>query len=265
MANRYLLSHEVGEDGKWNSHGLFSRGGAESRQVSRGNADFEVKAAASALDVGVSARDLARLRAAAGKQPVTIPLAVLTDLMGQKVPIATATDLVLQLARSGVKDSDLALFQRNVRADIDRGADPTVAATTRARGLVAPRRAVRRSRQSSVPTDVSGTIPGLFASRGIHASCRVAGVLWSSPRVAVGAAGRHPLDPGKEQIQSAELRRQTAAHARRAHELHGDVALRRRHHVHRFARRSSARRSRPARSARRSKGASCRTSSRRAR
>jgi hypothetical protein len=35
-----------------------------------------------------------------------------------------------------VKDPDLALFQRNVRADIDRGADPTVAATTRARGLV---------------------------------------------------------------------------------------------------------------------------------
>ena len=97
----------------------------------------EIKAAASALDVGVSARDLARLRAAAGKQPVTVPLAVLTDLVGQKVPIATATNLVLQLARSGVKDADLALFQRNVRADIDRGADPTVAATTRARGLVA--------------------------------------------------------------------------------------------------------------------------------
>jgi hypothetical protein len=52
------------------------------------------------------------------------------------VPIATATSLVVQLARAGVKDPDLALFQRNVRADIDRGADPTVAATTRARGLV---------------------------------------------------------------------------------------------------------------------------------
>jgi hypothetical protein len=52
------------------------------------------------------------------------------------VPVATATSLVIQLARSGVKDTDLALFQRNVRADIDRGADPSVAATTRARGLV---------------------------------------------------------------------------------------------------------------------------------
>jgi hypothetical protein len=66
-----------------------------------------------------------------------MPLAVLTDLIGRQVPIATATSLVVQLAKSGVKDPDLALFQRNVRADIDRGADPTVAATTRARGLVA--------------------------------------------------------------------------------------------------------------------------------
>jgi hypothetical protein len=96
----------------------------------------EIKAAASAMDVGISVRDLARLRTACGKQPVTLPLAVLTDLVGRSIPIATATNLVLQLARSGVKDAELALFQRNVRADIDRGADPTVAATTRTRGLV---------------------------------------------------------------------------------------------------------------------------------
>jgi hypothetical protein len=80
--------------------------------------------------------DLQRLRVAAGKRPVTMPLAVAIDLIGRDVPVATASSLVIQLARSGVKDADLALFQRNVRADIDHGADPTVAATTRARGLV---------------------------------------------------------------------------------------------------------------------------------
>lgn len=96
----------------------------------------EIKAAATALDAGVSEHDLERVKSANGKRPVTMPLAVLTDLVGRQVPIATATSLVVQLARSGVKDPDLALFQRNVRADIDRGADPTVAATTRARGLV---------------------------------------------------------------------------------------------------------------------------------
>lgn len=118
-------------------HQLSLRMGSAKRALASNATPDEIKAAASALDVGVSVRDLARLRAMAGKQPVTVPLAVLTDLVGQKVPIPTATDLVLQFARSGVKDSDLALFQRNVRADVDQGADPTVAATTRARGLVA--------------------------------------------------------------------------------------------------------------------------------
>jgi len=96
----------------------------------------EIKAAATALAAGVSGRDLARLRAASGKRPMTMPLAVLTDLIVRNVPVATATALVVQLARSGVRDQELALFQRNVRTDIDRGADPSVAATTRARGLV---------------------------------------------------------------------------------------------------------------------------------
>ena len=116
---------------------LSVRMGSAKRALASNATPDEINAAASALDVGISARDLARLRAVAGKQPVTVPLTVLTDLVGQKVPIATATNLVLQFARSGVKDSDLALFQRNVRSDVDQGADPTVAATTRARGLVA--------------------------------------------------------------------------------------------------------------------------------
>jgi hypothetical protein len=96
----------------------------------------EIKSAAAALDAGVGERDLARVHAACGKRPVTMSLAVLADLIGRNVPIPTATNVVLQLARSSISDSDLALFQRNVRADIDRGADPGVAATTRARGLV---------------------------------------------------------------------------------------------------------------------------------
>ena len=118
-------------------HQLSVRMGSAKRALATNATPDEIKAAASALDVGVSVRDLARLRAASGKQPVTVPLAVLTDLVGQKVPILTATNVVLQLARSGVKDPEFAAFQRNVRADIDQGADPTVAATTRARGALA--------------------------------------------------------------------------------------------------------------------------------
>ncbi len=115
-------------------HQLYVRMGSAKRALGTANAD-EIRAAATALDAGVSLRDLALLRAATGKRPVTMPLAVLTDLVGRGVPIATASALVIQLERAGVKDPDLSLFQRNVRTDIDRGADPSVAATTRARGL----------------------------------------------------------------------------------------------------------------------------------
>lgn len=97
----------------------------------------EIKTAAAALDAGVGAPDIARLHTACGKHPVTMPLSVLADLIGRDVPVPTATNVVLQLARAGVKDPDFALFQRNVRADIDRGADPSAAATTRVRGLLA--------------------------------------------------------------------------------------------------------------------------------
>jgi hypothetical protein len=108
-----------------------------SRQVLGGNSTpDEISAAATALEAGVSARDLALLRSASGRRALTLPLAVLTDLVERNVPVGTAANLVLSLARSNVSDGELSLFQRNVRFDIDRGADPTTAASTRARGLI---------------------------------------------------------------------------------------------------------------------------------
>jgi len=117
-------------------HQTMLRMGSAKRVLGSTASADEIKAASVALDAGVSTRDLARLRNVSGKRQITMPLTVLADLIGRQVPIPTATDVVLQLARSGVKDGDLALFQRNVRADIDHGADPAAAATTRARGLV---------------------------------------------------------------------------------------------------------------------------------
>ncbi len=110
---------------------------AESRHV-LGNdaASGEIEAAATALDAGVAAHDLARLRAAAGKRRVTVPLAALTDLIGREVPVATAANVVISLAKAGVRDSDITMFERNVRLDIERGADPGTAATTRASGVM---------------------------------------------------------------------------------------------------------------------------------
>jgi hypothetical protein len=96
----------------------------------------EISAAAGALDAGISVHDLALLHSAARKRSLTLPLAVFADLVERKVPIATATSLVISLTRSGVADSDLTLFERNVRSDIERGADPSTAASTRARGVM---------------------------------------------------------------------------------------------------------------------------------
>jgi hypothetical protein len=117
-------------------HQLSMRLSSAKRTLGAAATAEEIKLAADALEVGVPVRAIARLQAASGRRGVTMPLFVLNDLIARDVPIPTATDLVLQLTRAGVKDGDLTLFQRNVRADIDRGADPTVAAQTRARGLV---------------------------------------------------------------------------------------------------------------------------------
>jgi hypothetical protein len=96
----------------------------------------ELQASATAMHAGVSARDVALLRSASGShRRVTLPLAVMTDLIGRNVPVATATQVVVSLARAGARDADLSVFERNVRLDIERGADPAAAAQTRARGI----------------------------------------------------------------------------------------------------------------------------------
>lgn len=117
-------------------HQLSLRMGSAKDGLGPGASPDEIRAAVAALEAGVAPTYLAKLRSALGKRRVIMPLAVLSDLIARNIPVPTASDLVLQLARAGVRDNDLALFQRNVRADIDRGADPTVAATTRARGFV---------------------------------------------------------------------------------------------------------------------------------
>lgn len=99
----------------------------------------EITAGANALHAGFAMRDLARLRTGAqgaGRARLTLPLTIATDLVARGVPIATASDVMLSLVRAGLRDSEFTLFQRNVRLDIERGADPATAAQTRARGAM---------------------------------------------------------------------------------------------------------------------------------
>ena len=96
--------------------------------------DEEITAGAHALHAGVVPAQLTRLRRAAVGRKLATPITVLTDLVARGVPPTTATAVVISLARAGLRDADFAAYQRSVRQDIDRGADPAAAATTRARG-----------------------------------------------------------------------------------------------------------------------------------
>ncbi|HKO14933.1 MAG TPA: hypothetical protein VJU87_01785 [Gemmatimonadaceae bacterium] len=99
----------------------------------------EIAAGANALHAGMTPGDLARVRAAArscGRRRVTMPLALAADLIARAVPAPAAAELVVRLTGSGLRDPDLATYERNVRLDIERGADPTTSAQTRARGAL---------------------------------------------------------------------------------------------------------------------------------
>lgn len=96
----------------------------------------ELRAAVGAIDAGVPARDLIRIRASAEDRSIATALTVINDIVVRGVPVATATNLVISLLRARVKDAELLDFDRAVRSDIANGADPATAAAARARGTI---------------------------------------------------------------------------------------------------------------------------------
>lgn len=99
------------------------------RQALRGGDTAELEAGASALRAGVTADALTRLRESRPRQPLTVPLAVLADLVARGVPADTAATYVLTIAAAS--DAQLVAFQRNVERDIALGAPPLTAAAVR--------------------------------------------------------------------------------------------------------------------------------------
>lgn len=119
--------------------GLYAELRTARAALGAGASTDEINAGASALHAGLPMRNLAQLRSAsqrAGRARVTLPLTVATDLIARGVPVAVASDVVLALARAGLHDADYTMFQRNVRLDIENGADAATAAQTRARGAM---------------------------------------------------------------------------------------------------------------------------------
>jgi len=119
--------------------GLFAELRTARSALGTGASTDEINAGANALHAGLPMRNLAQLRAAsqhAGRSRVTLPLTVATDLVARGVPVGVASDVILSLAKAGLRDADFTVFQRNVRLDIERGADAATAAQTRARGAM---------------------------------------------------------------------------------------------------------------------------------
>ena len=93
----------------------------------------ELEAGAAALRAGAGPAVLAQLRRSR-RQTITVPLAVLTDLVASGVPVDSAAAAVLALA-AGTRDADLIDFRRAVERDIALGAAPTAATAAAAAGV----------------------------------------------------------------------------------------------------------------------------------
>ncbi len=86
----------------------------------------ELEAGAAALRAGASPQALVELRRAR-HPPLTVPLAVLADLVASGVPADSAASAVLALAPNA-RDADLVEFRRAVERDIALGVPPATAA-----------------------------------------------------------------------------------------------------------------------------------------
>lgn len=116
----------------------------------------ELEAGAAALRAGAAPEVLARLRRKRS-QPLTVPLAVLADLVASGVPVDSAATAVLLLA-SNTRDVDLVEFRRAVERDIALGAHPATAAAAAADAAAAAARAYGTT--SSVNSDARVARPG---------------------------------------------------------------------------------------------------------
>jgi hypothetical protein len=104
---------------------------ATARQTLGDASEPEIAAAAGALHIGVRPTELARLQLVRGRQPLTVALGVLSDLVARGVPTDTATMAVTVLVDARVADDELVDFRRNVERDISLGAPPAAAAAGR--------------------------------------------------------------------------------------------------------------------------------------
>lgn len=107
--------------------------------------EAEIIAAADALHAGASRDVISTLRAQRPTAPLTIPLAVLADLIARGVPADTAASAVLALASKTATDAQFAALRDDIERDIAKGTPPAMSTAVRSGlppGAPIPRAAV---------------------------------------------------------------------------------------------------------------------------
>ena len=97
--------------------------------------EAEIIAAADALHAGASREVISTLRAQRPTAPLTIPLAVLADLIARGVPADTAASAVLALANTPATDAQFAALRDDIERDIAKGTPPAISAAVRTQRL----------------------------------------------------------------------------------------------------------------------------------
>lgn len=101
-----------------------------------GSSEAELSAGANALAIGVPRATLVEIRALSPRQPVTVPLGVLTELVAREVTINRASQMVVALLRNGATPSQLLSLSDDVSHDVDAGIEPGAAVDIRTRGAL---------------------------------------------------------------------------------------------------------------------------------
>jgi hypothetical protein len=94
--------------------------------------EAEIVAGAGAIGWGVPQGTLTQLRRVRPGSDLTVPVSVLADLVSRGVQLDTASAVVIALASTNMRDTDMIKFRQTVERDIALGSLPAAALTTRA-------------------------------------------------------------------------------------------------------------------------------------
>lgn len=93
--------------------------------------ESDLAGAEAALSYNVPPKILQRISLASPKNPIAVPLGVLTQLVADRVPADRAGEIVTELLKRGATTTQLAKLGNDVEADVKLGYRPIDAANTR--------------------------------------------------------------------------------------------------------------------------------------